>query len=795
MDHEGGLTMATKDSLRSRAARMGEEMRETGRLVLRAPALVRTAECAMRFLVGALLSGAEIFGGYAPFGLGLVAASGAGLDGFCALLGACFGYFSFQGFLDGLRYSASAILIFSVAFAFYGGRLYRKNWFSPLSAAIVDAVTGFVYLADARWEPSSVIFFSTEVLLVGASAYFCRIAFSPWKAGREEETLTPRQTISLLLLGGTVLMTLSKITLFGDVSLGRAAAALAVLLCAGAGGMGTGACAGVAAGVGMDLAAEGLPFYSMAYALAGVMAGVFYRQGRMAVALAYVLSNALAVLWTWDSGLRLSLLYEVFIASVLFLLTPKELMRRIQALLVKEYRQDTREKAMLHVQKRLEATAAAFRALHASLRAACGGPVRNDNDTAAIFDRAATKVCRTCSMQLVCWQRDYVSTYNALNDALPAMMDRGRGEGEDFPSYFSDRCQKFPQFLSAVNEELSALFTRRQYQCRVKDNRGEVCRQYGALATALGSAAAELSAELSPDPQRERRLRQHFTAQGLECDCAVFYDTRGRLRVEVDGPGAAQFLRPEGVERISQLLSVRLRPAGEEERRRDQAVLVQQEPYQVVAGVAAQKKDGELVSGDTGTWFKGQDGSVYVLLCDGMGSGQQANRESSEAVRLLEQFLRAGMEPEEALRTLAGALALQGEETGSFTTIDLLRLDLFSGNAAVYKFGAAPTYVKKGNTVTRVTSATLPAGLAPGGGSVPDLSRFQLNPGDCVLMVTDGVAGTGGDVWLRERLRTFDGASPKDIARILIDESTRRGGGEDDRTAILLRMDKREDKR
>ena len=58
MDHEGGLTMATKDSLTSRAARMGEEMRETGRLVLRAPALVRTAECAMRFLVGALLSGA-----------------------------------------------------------------------------------------------------------------------------------------------------------------------------------------------------------------------------------------------------------------------------------------------------------------------------------------------------------------------------------------------------------------------------------------------------------------------------------------------------------------------------------------------------------------------------------------------------------------------------------------------------------------------------------------------------------------------------------------------------------------
>ena len=33
--------------------------------------------------------------------------------------GACFGYLSFQGFTQGLRYVAAAILIFSVSFAFY----------------------------------------------------------------------------------------------------------------------------------------------------------------------------------------------------------------------------------------------------------------------------------------------------------------------------------------------------------------------------------------------------------------------------------------------------------------------------------------------------------------------------------------------------------------------------------------------------------------------------------------------------------------------------------------------------
>ena len=70
--------MATKEKLRTRAARLREEARETGKVVLRAPALVRGAECVIRALLGALLAGAEIFGGYAPFGLGLVGASGSG---------------------------------------------------------------------------------------------------------------------------------------------------------------------------------------------------------------------------------------------------------------------------------------------------------------------------------------------------------------------------------------------------------------------------------------------------------------------------------------------------------------------------------------------------------------------------------------------------------------------------------------------------------------------------------------------------------------------------------------------
>lgn len=207
--------MAANGGLKMKAARAREDLARTGRLVLRAPALVRGAECAIRFLLGAMLAGAEIFGGWAPFGLALVGCSGSGLDGFCALVGAAFGYLSFLGLTAGLRYVAAAILIFSVSFAFYDIRLYKRVWFMPLVSSLLNGATGFVYLADSRWEAPQVIFFGTELLLTGAACYFYRVAFSPWTGRREEGSLSSRQVISLMILAGTVLISLPSSPFWG----------------------------------------------------------------------------------------------------------------------------------------------------------------------------------------------------------------------------------------------------------------------------------------------------------------------------------------------------------------------------------------------------------------------------------------------------------------------------------------------------------------------------------------------------------------------------------------------------
>ena len=147
------------------------------------------------------------------------------------------------------------------------------------------------------------------------------------------------------------------------------------------------------------------------------------------------------------------------------------------------------------------------------------------------------------------------------------------------------------------------------------------------------------------------------------------------------------------------------------------------------------------------------------------------------------------MEPEHALITLSSALGLRGEVEGGFTTIDLLEVDLFSGEGSIYKMGAAPTYIRHGSSVRKITGTSLPAGLSLGETGQPDCTRVRLEPGDCVLMVSDGVAGAGEDGWICRRLREFSGDSPKELASSLITDSPE--GATDDRTALVVDIRKR----
>ncbi len=760
--------------------------RDKPRRSLPVTAAMRLSGCLVRFLLTAVLSGAEILDGHALFALSAVGVCKPGVEGLSALLGAALGYLTFRGFVEGLRYIAACMMIYAVSLALGEFQIYRRRWFMPVVCAALNGLVGFVYQSAAGWNRTDTVGFVTEVVLTAGTVYFYRLAFDLLEEPRPGGVMTVRQTVGILVLGATIMLTLARVTVADRYSLGRVLCVLAVMIAGWKGGVGIGAAAGVAAGLAMDLSSGTAPYYALAYAFPGLVTGIFSGQGKLLCSLAYVMSGGAAMLWSGGSGTS-GHIYEIIAGTVIFLILPDKVLRRMAALIQQERTERMEESARQYAARKLGRTAEAFRAVSGDLTAAFPGVATNDGDASRLFDRAAERVCGKCKQRERCWQQEYQTTKTALSDALSPMMDRGEGVREDFPAHFSGRCVQFETFLRAVNRELMALLYRRRYDSRVQESRAAVCAQYSQLAGMLERTAAELAKEPAVDVPRQRLVKQRMAALGLEGRCAVWKDEYGHLQIEVEGPDAEQLVQAEEVEALSALMETPLRS---EEKSAGIARLVQKEPLRAVASVAAADREGQSVSGDAGAWFKDDGGKLNVVLCDGMGSGPEAREDSNCALSLLEKFLRAGLTPEETLSTVGEALALRGEAQGGFTTVDLLQLDLYTGRGAVYKLGAAPTYLRKGNVVERLEGTALPAGVTMETGE-PDRFVLKLEAGDCVVMVSDGVASGQDDEWLTELVSGFDGLSPRLLADCILQESGRREGRGDDRTVMVLKVEQR----
>lgn len=786
------------------------QLREGARRAWRTTALRRCVEWGFRLALGAVLASGQVLEGCSPFGVALVAACGPGAGGFAALLGAVGGYLLSRGLDEALRYAACSILVFSVSFAFYDLAVYRKPWFMPLAAAFLNALTGVAtihrraFLRPAAVYPALVAEFALTVLGV----YAFQVAFTLWRGRREEgsaaeavgahgDEVTFRQQVCLVLLAMAVLISLSGLTLAGTVSVGRLAAVWLALWAGHSFGIGGGAAVGLCVGLAMDLAGHSAQSYALTFAFSGLSAGIFRKNGRFVTVLSCAVVGAIAALWNWEQGNAVTTVAEVLVAGGIFLLTPQRFLDRLISLFSGDAAPYPAAYAAQAVQRQLRETASAFRQVFSSLRDALAtGGAESGEDPAVIYDRAANKLCSRCPLRERCWQSQYQDTHDLLNAALPGLLEARTASAALLPQRFRDRCVHLPGFVSAVNEELHAYLMRRQYDCQVGRSRRAVCRQYAQMAEVLEDAAAAMSASYAMNALKTRRLSRFLAGRELRCQGVVFTDPKGRLRLQITGPDAAALATDTAIAALSSALDAPLILQEAATPEHPQTLLRQREPLSALAGVAGRKKAGETVSGDACAWFKDDSGHLYLLLCDGMGSGREARKESDFAIDLLEKLLRAGFSAENALKTLDQTFSLRLDEALGFSTVDLLVLDLFSGAGTLYKLGSAPSLLKQGGTVKLLRGKGFPAGLTAGGGGATrgDTFDLRLGPGDCLALLTDGIFDSEGedgseaatdDQWLRRAMMEFEGESPAALAQAIVDHTNAAG---DDKTALVLRV-------
>ena len=753
------------------------------------PAAVKAASLVTHFALGFVTGCVRMPGSGAPFGVAMTARAGGGWGGVMCALGAALGYLVSGGFAWALRYIASLILVFTASFLLREVPLARRSWFMPSAAALLLAFTGALNAFDAVLRLPVAVELATETALAAMGTYLFQVALSSAPVREERDEL--RRNAGGILLLCCLLMALARVSVPGVLCLGRVAACFCVMTAAFGGGASAGAFVGVAIGLAMDLAAGGAPVFLIGYGFAGLLSGAVKRQGRLLFLLVFLTAHALTVFWNWSAELSVPALYEAFAASVAFMVLPARAMTALTAPVQRPAPGAGEAGVRGYTAGRTRELAAAFRELYETVRQSAESTA-NDGDVATVYDRAAEAVCAACPRKSECWTRDYVDTLSMLGDAARAMREKGRLETGDLPPRFREGCRNPEGFAAAVNMELRAMAYRRQLRARLEENRTAAYGQYQYLAGVLDAMAEELRGAEGPDPLAERRLLRYLNSRDVDGEVSVFRDRSGRLRAVIDSARLGLLYREEDyMDRISQTLGTRMcRPAGDNGRN-DRLVLLEAEPLAVSVGVAAVKKEGEPVSGDRGTYFKTDQGVLCVLLSDGMGSGEAAARESISVVRMLERFLRSGVEPATAMKILNSVMLLRNGDHWGYATVDLMCVDLFTGQTGFYKYGAAPSFIRAGKSVRRVKGISMAAGILAGEGEAPDVVRMRLRPGGVAVIASDGVVTREDDTWLRQLLLDYDGGDTRELARSVIRRAGQLYGYSDDMTVLAVRVEER----
>ena len=749
---------------------------------------VRLAEYSVRFFMGLTLSGARVFGVLSPFAIGMTAVPAGVGAAIATFFGAAVGYLLFGTFAWAVKYMAVAMLISTVTVVFRDTEVYRSSWFMPVAAAFITACITFVSAAEAGWQLSATALLLTDTALAGGSAFFYRTALSPWSGrldfDRRSEIM---HTVSVLILVATVLISLSGIMFFGVLSLGRTAAVLLVLLSAYKGGVGMGCTTGVAIGLAMDTASGGAPLFAAVYGFAGLVSGIFSKQSRFVFVLAFVLVDAAAAALAAQNAGVPAILYETFAASVIFMVLPQSAMVRLNAFIPGSEGGGGLAKAREYTKSRVDQASLAFRDLYETVRQSTT-QTENDNDVAKLFDRAADRVCKSCERTAECWSRSYQTTLDVMNNITPRMLERGKLSESDFPDYFSGECLNIRYFTSAVNDELKGLFYRRQYRSKLRENQTAAFNQYSEMSAILNGISQELGNSIGFEPELEWRLIKYLQSLGMTPEAAVFRDRGGRLHAEISGASISSLTgEPDYLNKLSAALGVRL-CAEESRRHSDKLTLLEAEPLAAAVGISCLKKDGRGTSGDKGAYFKTDEGLLYVILSDGMGSGAEAAQYSGDAVRILERFLRSGVAAETAVRMLNDLLLLKNETELGCATVDLFCINLFTGEMRMFKYGAAPSYLKQGGSVKRMRGKSLAAGLGTPPNDAPDSLTMDMKAGSVAVIVSDGVTSGMEDAWLEDAIMQYEGANPRELSGKIVETASEKFKAEDDMTVIAIQI-------
>ncbi len=400
-------------------------------------------------------------------------------------------------------------------------------------------------------------------------------------------------------------------------------------------------------------------------------------------------------------------------------------------------------------------------------------------EATVICSVVSAKHCSTCEVSKMCKLKHLYSGHEITSKLLS-----GKLTSAALPEKLKSLCRHPNAICEGINGEY-----RKTLSDRFRNNKTEIlAREYSTVAKIL-KYTSRLSGEDTTFDRKMTNLAYSATKKlGLPFKSVSVYGTRKKT-FDICGVPVSSVTKPS--ENMAAYYSSECGVIFAipefifEENGTFTIRFVSKEVITVEYVKASHTKSGEVISGDTISFFKSDDSFFYALIADGMGSGRDAAMTSKITSVFIEKLLCGGAGKGVTIELLNSLLMSKNKEC--FSSVDLLELDLLSKKASFIKAGAAPAYLMRSAKLFKVSSDTPPCGIIEGFSA--ENTSFDVFSGDTIIMLSDGISSSiDCGTSLCRVMSENAGASCETVASKILDLAVSASTHDDDMSCVLVKV-------
>ena len=597
---------------------------------------------------------------------------------------------------------------------------------------------------------------------------------------------------------------------------------LIVLILGWKNGILLGATSGITIGTVLGIVGSGSPVMIAAYAVSGMLAGIFSKIGKIGVIIGFVIGNLIITYTTNGNTVEIIHLKEILIASLGLFVIPQNLKIAITALIKSnlcfpiigdkqiEDKQSTISK--------LNNVSETIKEISNTYKEDNNEDINSKNKK--IFLEELENNLEELEDNII--YDDVICYENGIiDDIFEKLLEQNSIDRNDLIEIFKkhnnyiigfDDLEKdkvkekdIDNMIKVINSTYKISKVNFIWKQKMDENKKVMSEQLKGVSKVISSLAQEIENNNDERYLKEKEeIKKLANQKNIDLlDLSIKREKSGRYIIYTYLKVCIDDSRKCPLNNLLKILSKVLKDdiiiqnekcAYKREENICKTVFVSKNKYDLQVGISKITKEGSSVSGDSYLKIKLNDGKCLLAISDGKGSGPEARKSSQIAIKMLKRLLVNGFDKDTSIDLINSTLSLNTDDD-MYATLDLAILDMYNGNIEFIKNGACPTFIKNKQEIKTIKSLSLPAGLLDN----IDLVIYDkdIEAEDIIVMCSDGILESNQEYenkeeWIRKLLKNISTISVQKIADIILKEAIDNSYGipKDDMTVIVAKFKK-----